>query len=105
MNKKRKKQTLILKHFANTDKFKFSYFVDIILLSEKENTLSNIKWVNNNSNIVILGGIKDNSNNAVQRNCWILYESYFKVNGDFLPNTSNNGNFIPNDLDVLDYWP
>ena len=105
LNKKRKKQTLILKHFANTDKFKLSYLVDNVLLSEKENTLSNIKWVNDNSNIVILGGIKDNINNAVQRDCWILYESYFKVNGDFLPNKSSNGNFISNHLDVFDYWP
>lgn len=99
-NKKRKKQTLILKHFANTDKFNFSYFVDDVKLSEKEQELTDLIWPNKNH--FMLGGIKDNYNNASQRNCWILYESYFKKNGDFM-NNSDIVNYIDKDLNILDW--
>lgn len=99
---KRKKITCYLKHYANSDKFYMAFYVDDKLKLENEVIRNNVKYYSDYKSF-ILGGIKDLTTNAVQRDYWILYESFYKINGDFLPMSANNRNVISNELNILDW--
>lgn len=99
---KRKKISCYLKHYANSDKFYMAFYVDDKLKLDSEVILNDVKYYSDYKSF-ILGGIKDNSNSAVQRNYWVLYESFYKINGDFLAMSPSNRNFIANDLNILDW--
>ena len=97
-----KKITCYLKHYANTDKFYMAFLVDDKIKLENEITLNDVKYYSDFRSFR-LGGIKELSANAVQRNFWILYESFYKINGDFLALSVNHRNDMSYNLNVLDW--
>ena len=79
-----------------------AFYVDNKLKIENEVTLNDVKYYSDFRSFK-LGGIKTLTSNAVESYCWVLYESFYKINGDFLPLSVNHRNEMSSQLNILDW--